>query len=241
MSFLFFLLTWRDQLDLVQNTSFRSCKQAISVSSGPLACGGCVLTEIACLQRRQVKPAESPPCGLVPHHISRGACSKRLNNVQNITITEMFVAVIKMQLTHDIAAAIARVDSLVLSARASATTDSGSSDDDEADVFAAAQWHGPVYAVRSTRRHTVPSGSTQLLHTIGIFGVLAIGHSISLVSVWLDLFQFRAHDASCFTNWHYARLLRKKLRRTRPLQTPMLWRCLLQTRLLQRRYAIIVS
>ena len=97
------------------------------------------------------------------------------------------------------------------------------------------------YAVRSTRRHTVPSGSTQLLHTIGIFGVLAIGHSISLVSVWLDLFQFRAHDASCFTNWHYARLLRKKLRRTRPLQTPMLWRCLLQTRLLQRRYAIIVS
>ena len=48
VSFFIFLLTWRGQLDLVQNTSFRSCKQAISVSSGPLACGGCVLTEIAC-------------------------------------------------------------------------------------------------------------------------------------------------------------------------------------------------
>ena len=59
--FYLFLLTWRDQLDLVQNTSFPLCAQAISVSSGPLVYGGCLPTHFPCAQRGQVNSSESPP------------------------------------------------------------------------------------------------------------------------------------------------------------------------------------
>ena len=71
VSLFIFLLTWRDQLDLVQNTSFPLCAQAISISSGPLVYGGCLPTHFPCAQRGQVNLAESSPCGGVPPHDAR--------------------------------------------------------------------------------------------------------------------------------------------------------------------------
>ena len=72
----------------------------------------------------------------------------------------MSAAVTKMQLTDDIAAALAHVDSLVLGTRASATADGSNSDDDEADVFVDAQWPEPVCNTLE-----MPPRSTKRLHS----------------------------------------------------------------------------